>query len=88
MLVVCVVIDGKEIIPHGLRNEDDVKGVLMSWPHVEPRSVNALNETTFLVTFSSGILAEEIGSPIEKIGEWLGKSVVITCDEVTPAQLL
>ena len=59
----------------------------MSWTHVEPRSVHALNETTFLVTYSSGILAKEIGTAIEKIEEWLGKPVVITCDETTPAQL-
>ena len=39
------------------------------------------------MTYSSGILAEEIGSAIEKIDEWLGKPVVITCDEVTTAQL-
>ena len=37
--------------------------------------------------YSSGILADEIGSAIEKIDEWLGKPVVITCDEVTIAQL-
>ena len=47
----------------------------------------ALNETTFLVTYSSGILAKEIGSAIEKIDEWLGKPMVIMCDEVTPVQL-
>ena len=40
------------------------------------------------MTYSSGILAKEIGSAIEKIDEWLGKPVVITCDEVTTAQLL
>ena len=49
-----------------------MKGVLMSWTHAEPRSVQALNETTFLVTYFSGILAKEIGSAIEKIDEWLG----------------
>ena len=59
----------------------------MSWTHVEHRSVHAFNETTFLVAYSSGILAEEIGTAIEKIEEWLGKPVVITCDEVTTAQL-
>ena len=70
-----------------IRNEDVALGVLMSWIHVEPRSVHALNETTFLVTYSSGILAEEIGTAIENIEEWLGKPVVITCDEVTTAPL-
>ena len=55
--------------------------------HVEPRSVQALNETTFLVTYASGILADEIGSAVEKIEDWLGKPVVITCDEVTTTQL-
>ena len=44
-----------------------MKGVLMSWMHVEPRSVQALNETTFLVTYASGILTDEIGSAVEKI---------------------
>ena len=37
--------------------------------------------------YSLGILAKEIGPAIEKINEWLGKPVVITCDEVTPVQL-
>ena len=59
----------------------------MSWTHVEPRGVHALNETTFLVTYSSGILADEIGSATENINECLGKPVVIMCDEVTTAQL-
>ena len=54
---------------------------------MEPRNVHTLNETTFLGTYALGILADEIGSAIEKIGEWLGKPVVITCDEVTLAQL-
>ena len=47
------------------RNEDVVKGFLLSGTHVEPRSVHALNETTFLVTNSSGILADEIGPPLK-----------------------
>ena len=60
---------------------------MISGTHIEPTSVHALNETTFLVTYSSNILAEEIGSAIEKINEWLGKSVAITCDEITAIQL-
>ena len=63
------------------------KGALIGGTHVEPRSVHALNETAFLVTYYSGILAEEFGSAIEKIDEWLGKPVVIMYDEVTPVQL-
>ena len=59
----------------------------MSWTHVEPRNVQTLNETTFLVTYASGILADEIGSAVEKIEDWLGKPVIITCDEVTQTQL-
>ena len=48
----------------------------MGWMHVEPRSAEALNETTFLATYASGILAEEIGATIEKIeicwaNQWL-----------------
>ena len=86
-LTVCVLIDGREILLDVFQNEDVPKGVLLGGTHVEPRSVHALNETTSLVTYSSGILAEEIASAIEKIDEWLGKPVVIICDEVTTAQL-
>ena len=87
MIMVCVLNDGKEILPQALQNEDATKGVLISWMHVEPRSVQALNETTFLATYASGILADEIEVVIEKIENWLGKPVVITCDEVTTNQL-
>ena len=55
--------------------------------NVEPKRLQALNETTFLDIYAVGILAEEIGTAIEKINNWLGKPVVITCDEVTVAQL-
>ena len=41
---------------------------------------------TFLA-YAAGILAEETGTAIEKIDNWLGKPVVITCNEVTMAQL-
>ena len=87
MLMVCMLINRKEILLTALWNVDVAKGVVMSWTHVEPRNVQTLNETTFLVTYASGILADEIGSAVEKIGDWLGKPVVITCDEVTLAQL-
>ena len=87
LLTVHMLIDGKEILLLALQNEDVIKGILMSWTHVEPRNVHTLNETTFLVTYASGILANEIGSAIEKIGDLLGKPVVITCEEVTLAQL-
>ena len=87
MLMVHMLIDGKEILPLMPQNEDVMKGVLMSWTHVEPRNVHPLNETTFLVTYALGILPNEIGSAIEKIGDWLGKPVLITCDEVTLSQL-
>ena len=59
----------------------------MSWMHVEPRNVQALNEITFLAIYASGILAEEIGAAVEKIDNWLGKAVVVTYDEVTTKQL-
>ena len=45
------------------------KDVLIGTTHIEPRSVNALSETTFLVTYFLEILAEDIGSAIEKINE-------------------
>ena len=69
------------------RNKEIAKEVLISGTQVKCRSVYTLNETTFLVTYPSGILAEDIGSAIENINEWLGKPVVITCDEVTAVQL-
>ena len=42
---------------------------------------------TFLTIYAAGMLAEEIGAAIEKIKNWLGKPVAITCYEVTVAQL-
>ena len=87
VLMVCILIDGKEVLLQAFQNEEVMKGVLMGWLHVEPWGVQALNETTFLATYASGILAEEIGAVVEKIENWLGKPVVITCDEVTTNQL-
>ena len=49
--------------------------------------MHAFNETTFLVTYPSGILAEVVHSAIKRISDWLGKPVVITCNEVTATQL-
>ena len=66
-LTVHVLIDEKEVLPYALQNEDVAQGVLRSWTHVEPRSVHALNETTFLVTYPSGILAKEIGLPLKRL---------------------
>ena len=54
---------------------------------VEPKRLQTLNETTFLATFEVGILAEEIGTAIERIDNWLGEPIFITYDEVTMAQL-
>ena len=86
-LMVCILIDGKEILPQALHHEEVMKGVLMVWTNVEPKGMQTLNETTFLATYALGILAEEIGTAIEKIDNWLGKLVVITCNELTAAQL-
>ena len=72
MLPVCILNEGKDILPDVFRNEDIVKGVLIGTTYMEPRSVYTLNETTFLITYSSGILANDIGSAIEKIDKWLG----------------
>ena len=84
-LTVHVLINGKEILPQALHNEEVAKGVLTWWMNVELKRLQALNETTFLATFSVGISADEIGTAIEKIDNWLGKPVVTTCDEVTMA---
>ena len=71
-LTVCILIDGKEFLPQALHNEEVMKGVLMGWTNVEPKSIQALNETTFLATYVVGIFAEEIGTAIKKIDNWLG----------------
>ena len=86
-LMVYVLTDRKEILPQTLHNEEVAKGVITGWTNVEPKRLQAFNETTFLATFATGILAEEIGVAIEKIDNWLGKPVVITCNEVTMVQL-
>ena len=57
----------------------------MGWTNIEPKSVQALNETTFLATYAAGILAEEIETAIDEINNWLGMPVVITCNEATVA---
>ena len=87
MLTVCILINRKDILPDVLRKEEIAKGVLVSGTQVEPRSVYALKETTFLVTYPFNIPFTDIGPAIEKIGEWLCKPLVITCDEVTTVQL-
>ena len=86
-LTVHMLINGKEILPQAFHNEEAAKGVLTGWMNVEPNRLQALNETIFLATFAVGILAEEIGTAIERIDNWLGKPIVITCNEVTVAQL-
>ena len=86
-LMVHVLTNGKRFSPQALCNEEVAKGVLTGWMNVEPKRLQTLNETTFLATFAVGILAEEIGTAIERIDNWLGKPVVITCNEVTMAQL-
>ena len=63
------------------------RGVITGWTNVEPKRLQALNETTFLATLAVDILAEEIEIAIEKIDNWLGKPVVITCNEGTAVQL-
>ena len=37
MLMVHILIDGKEILLQALQNEEVAKGVLMGWMHVEPQ---------------------------------------------------
>ena len=69
-LMVCMLINGKEILLLVLHNEEVAKGVLTGWMNVEPKRLQALNETTFLATFAVGILAEEIGTAIERIDNW------------------
>ena len=86
-LMVHMLINGKEILVQALCNEEVMKGVLTGWMNVEPKRLQTLNETTFLATFAAGIVAEEIRTAIERIDNWLGKPVVITCNEVTTAQL-
>ena len=73
-LNVCILIDWKEILPDVFQNEDVAEGVLIGGTHVEPRNVHALNKTTFLVTYSSGVLAKEIGLPLKTLmNGWANK---------------
>ena len=37
ILTVCMLIDGKEILPQALHNEEVMKGVLTGWKNVEPK---------------------------------------------------
>ena len=76
MLTVCILIERKEIFPDVFRNEEIAKGVLVSGTQVRPQSVYALNETAYLVTYPSGIWAEDIGSAIKRLkngwgNQWL-----------------
>ena len=73
-LTVCILIEGRDILLEIFR-----------YDHC--RSVHALNETTYLVIYPLGVSAEDVGTAIEKINEWLGKPVVITCNEVNATQL-
>ena len=50
-LMVCILIEGRDILPDIFRNEDITKGILIGATHMEPRNVYALNETTFLVNY-------------------------------------
>ena len=86
-LTIHFLIKGRDILLEIFRNDDIMKGVLIGMTHKEPRSVHALNETTFLVTYPLGILPEDVGSAIKKLNKWLGKPVVITYNEVTATQL-
>ena len=42
-LMVCILIDGKEILPQALHNKEVAKGVLMGWTNVEPKSMTMHN---------------------------------------------
>ena len=72
-LMVCILINQKEILPQALHNEEVAKRVPTGWMNVEPKRLHALNETTFLAIYAAGILTEEIETDIEKIDNWLGK---------------
>ena len=61
-LIVFVLIDGKDILPQALHNEEVTKEVLTGWMNLESKRLQALNETTFLAIYVAGILAEEIGT--------------------------
>ena len=65
-LTICILIKGRDILLDIFRNEDIVKGVLIGVTHIEPRSVHTLNETTFLVTYLLGILAEDIDFALKR----------------------
>ena len=53
MLMVHILIDGKEVLPQVFQNKEVIKGILIGWTHIKFHSVQALNETTFLATYAS-----------------------------------
>ena len=59
-LTICILIEGRDILPEIFRNDDIAKGVLIGVTQIEPRSVHALNVTTFLVTYPSELSPEDI----------------------------
>ena len=65
-LTLSVLIEGRGIIPEIFINDDIVKGILIGGTHVVPRSVHALNETTFLVTYLLGVSATTLVLPLKK----------------------
>ena len=67
MLTVHILIDGKDNLLDIFRNQEIANGVLVSGTQVKPRSVYALNKTTFLVTYPSGEWSEDIGSAIKRL---------------------
>ena len=73
-LTVHVLVEGRDILLDVFRNEDIAKGVLVGVTHVEPRSVYALNETTFLVTYLPGYWLMTLALPLRKlINGWVNQ---------------
>ena len=66
-LTVCVLINGKEILLQALCKEEVVKGVITGWTNVEPKKLQALNETTFLATFAVSILVRRLELPLREL---------------------
>ena len=66
-LTVCMLIDGKEILPQALCNEEVAKGVITGWTNVEPKRLQALNESPSYLHLQQAFWLRRLESPLRKL---------------------
>ena len=68
-LTVCILIDGKDILLDVFRNEDIVKGILVSITLSNLEVYMLIMRLHFIVMYLSWILVDDIGSAIANFNE-------------------